>query len=189
MNDHQLKSLWQSQPYSNPDSLVAASEQNIQQHISGFRRKITQRNRQESLCAVIVMLIFGYYCWVLPELLLRVGSGLIVLGSAVILYQLQYRAAFKELPAELLGLPSIHYYRAELTRQRDVLRSLWLYQFAPVLPGIGVFFWGMAQPNPADFPWQITSVVLVPFLVVIAMNLNTARKIQIEINKLDQEFE
>ena len=83
----------------------------------------------------------------------------------------------------------ISYYRAELVRQRNMLQSIWLYQFGPVLPGISVFFWGMAQPNPADFPWQITSVVIVPFLVVFAMNLNAARKIQVEINKLDQEIE
>lgn len=188
MNDENLQSLWQSQPISNTQNLGHAFEQNIQQDIRGFRHKIASRNRQESICAVIVMLIFGYYCWVLPEFLLRIGSGLIVLGSAAILYQLQYRAALQELPAELLGLPLISYYRAELVRQRNMLRSIWLYQFGPVLPGISVFFWGMAQPNPADFPWQITSVVIVPFLVVFAMNLNTARRIQIEINKLNQEI-
>jgi hypothetical protein len=189
MNDENLQSLWQSQPNSNKQNLSHVFEQNIQHDIRGFRHKIARRNQQESICAVIVMCIFGYYCWALPEFLMRVGSGLIVLGSAAILYQLQFRAALQELPAEQLGQPFIIYYRSELMRQRNMLRSIWLYQFCPLLPGISIFFWGMAQPNPADFPWQITSVVIVPFLVVLAMNLNTARKIQIEINKLNQEIE
>ncbi len=189
MNDENLKSLWQSQNTNNPSSSMQVFEQQVAQDVISFRHKIASRNRQESICALIVMLIFGYYCWALPEFLMRVGSGLIVLGSAVILYQLQFRAVLQELPAEQLGQPFLIYYRSELMRQRNMLRNIWLYQFGPVLPGMSVFFWGMAQPNPADFPWQVTSVVIVPFLVVLGMNLNAARKIQIEINKLNQEIE
>jgi len=189
MNDHNLQSLWQSQPNNNSGSSMHVFEQQVAQDVMSFRHKIARRNQQESICALIVMCIFGYYCWALPEFLMRVGSGLIVLGSAAILYQLQFRAALQELPAEQLGQPFIIYYRSELMRQRNMLRSIWLYQFCPLLPGISIFFWGMAQPNPADFPWQVTSVIIVPFLVVLGMNLNTARKIQIEINKLNQEIE
>ena len=103
MNDENLQSLWQSQPISNTQSLSHAFEQNIQQDIRSFRHKIASRNQQESICAVIVMLIFGYYCWALPEFLMRVGSGLIVLGSAVILYNCNIGQHYKNCPLNNSG--------------------------------------------------------------------------------------
>lgn len=51
---------------------------------------------------------------------------------------------------------------------------------------MSVFIWGLAQPNPADFPWWITSVIILPFIVVIALNFFAAKKIQSKIDQLDQ---
>ena len=182
MSDEQLKALWQSQPaISNSYSF-----EQLQRDALGFRRKIVRRNIQESIAAVMVALIFGFYAWELSVLTMRIGSGLVVLGSFIILYQLQQRASMRELPPESLALPYITYFREELVRQRDALRTVWLWYVGPVVPGIGVFIWGMAEPNPADFPWQITSVFIVPFIVVIAMNFFAAHRIQRKIGQLDQ---
>jgi hypothetical protein len=181
MNDEQLKALWQSQEVmSNHYSL-----EQVQSEAAAFRRKILRRNVQESIAAVLVALIFGFYAWVLPLPLMRIGSGLVAFASFFILYQLRHRASSRELPPESLALPYMTYFREELVRQRDVLRHVWTW-LIPAALGMGVFFWGLAQPNPADFPWQITSVVIIPFIVVIAMNFFAAHRIQGKINQLDQ---
>ena len=169
MNEQNFKAIWQSQP----NVVADYSANQLQQDVAGFRRAISRRNLQEGFCALMVSII---------------GSALIVVGSLVILYQLRFRAGLQKPSPEQLGQPSVIYFRQELVRQRDLLRGIWLSQFVPLLPGFGLFFWGMAQPNPADFPWQITSVLIIPFAVVIAMNLRTAQKLQMEIDKLDQQI-
>jgi hypothetical protein len=184
MNEQNVKAIWQSLP----TELANISEPQLQQHVAGFRRLISRRNLQEGFCALMVSIIFGYYAWTLPEYFMRIGSAFIVVGSLVILYQLRFRAGLQKPSPEQLGLPSAMYVRQELVRQRDLLRGIWLSQFVPLLPGFGLFFWGMAQPNPADFPWQITAVIIIPFVVVFVMNVRTAQKLQIEIDKLDQQI-
>ena len=181
MNDEELKSLWQSQPIMT----VSYSFEQLQQDAVGFRRQIVRRNVQESISALIVALIFVYFAWVSPVLLMRIGSGLVVLGSFFILYQLQHQASIRELPPENLALPYLTYFREELVRQRDVLRNVWSWLILPMV-GMSVLFWGMAQPNPADFPWSITSVIFIPCIVVIGMNFLAAHKIQRKIYRLDQ---
>lgn len=184
MNDHEAKAVWQSQATTLPEIYPLYQ---LQQDVMTFRRVMQRRKLQEICAAVLVMLIFGYYGLVLTEFFMRLGSGLIVLASVVILYQLQCRINMLELPPESLGLPYLLYYRQELERQQKALRHLWLGQICPVVPGIGFFVWGMAQPNPAIFPWEITAVFIVPFAVVFGMNLRTANKIQAELNRLNKE--
>ncbi|MFZ6748026.1 hypothetical protein [Undibacterium sp. Ren11W] len=181
MNEEELKSIWQSQAVDN----ASCSFETLERETMGFRRKIAQRNIQERIAAVAVALIFGFYAWHLPVLLMRIGSGIVVFGSLFILYHLQHKTSLRELPPENLALPNLTYFRDELMRQRDALRNLWLWMI-PTLLGMSVFFWGWAQPDPADFPWSITSVIIVPFGIVIVMNFLAAHKLQAKINQLDQ---
>jgi hypothetical protein len=124
--------------------------------------------------------------WVLPVTLMRIGSALMVLSSFVFMYQHRiFALGVRKLPPEGLALPLMIYFREELVRQRDALRSV-LWYIAPSLLGMSVFMWGMAQPNPADFPWQVISVFIIPIVVVIAMHFFTAHRLQRKIDQLDQ---
>ena len=184
MNDEELKSLWQS-PAGAPE--IHSFEQ-LQRDENGFRRLIVRRNLQENIAAVAVACIFGFFAWQSPLPLLRIGCGLMVLGSFVILYQLKHRASLRTLPPESLALPYITYFRQELARQRHTLRYLWLWYVGAIAPGIGVILWGLAQPNPADFPWGfMLALFAVPLTIVIGMNLLAARKIQRKIEQLDHQ--
>jgi hypothetical protein len=182
MNDEALKSLWQSQPVTTE---VMPFER-LEHAAVGFRRLILRRNLQEYIAGLFVIAAFGYFAWTLPMPLVRIGCVLEVLGGLFVMFQLHRHASIGELPAERLALPYLSYYREQLVRQRDLLRSVWLWYIGPLVPGFCVMFWGMAQPNPADFPWQITAVIIVPCMVVIAMNVRVAKQIQGEIDKLDQ---
>ncbi|WP_332856550.1 hypothetical protein [Duganella sp. S19_KUP01_CR8] len=171
MNDDDIKSLWQSQPASD-----YAGE------TGRFQRQVKLRDLQENIAALLAALFFAVYAWLAPEPFMRIGSGLIVLASFNILYQLRRHA----MPPESLALPAVACLRMELVRQRDLLRGLWLWCMLPCTPGIALLLWGMAQPDPSQFPWQMVALMAVPFIVVIVMNHLTARKLQARIAQLDQ---
>jgi len=182
MNDQELKSLWQSQTLMTR----SYSLEQLQRDAAAFRRKRVRAYTGEMISGAMVALIFGFYAWVLPVTLMRIGSGLVVLGSFVYMYQMQqHRGSIRKLPPENLALPYMTYFREELVRQRDALRSV-LWYVGPILPGMSVFVWGMAQPNPADFPWQVTSVFIIPVVVVVAMNFFAAHRLQRKIDQLDR---
>jgi hypothetical protein len=181
MNDQELKSLWQSQTLMTR----SYSLEQLQRDAAAFRRRTVRNNTGGFIAGAMVALIFGFYAWVLPVTLMRIGSGLMVLGSFVFMYQLQRRGAIRKLPPEGLALPFMTYFREELARQRDALRSV-LWYIAPSFPGMSVFMWGMAQPNPADFPWQVTSVFIIPVVVVVAIHFFAAHRLQRKIDQLNQ---
>ena len=181
MNDEKLKSLWKSQPIMTGDY----SFEQLQRDATVFRRKTVRGNILGSIAALAVASIFGFYAWILPVLSIRIGSGLVMLGSFFVLYQLQYRASIRKLPTMSLALPYTTYFRAELVRQRDALRDIWGWLIPSAL-GMGLFFWGVAQPNPTEFPWWITSVVFIPFAAAAVMHFLAAHRLQSEIDQLDK---
>jgi hypothetical protein len=183
MNDQELKSLWKSQP-------VAPGEfslQQLQRDSSSFRNTIVRRNAWEYAACVVVIAVFSYFAWTLPDnVILRSGCALQVLGALIIMRQLHRHASIDALPAEHLALPYAAYLRHQLVRQRDALRTVWRWYIGPTVPGTTVFIWGLAQPDPAGFPWVIAWMLIVPMLVVIAMNLRAAGQLQQKIDELDR---
>lgn len=70
-------------------------------------------------------------------------------------------------PQDRLYRQAIDAHGAELVRQRDALRSAWLWYIGPLLPGLALFLWGRQQElaTPAAQAWHpwihaITAVVL-----------------------------
>lgn len=181
MNDQDIKTLWRAQPA--PAATITLDQ--IQQQAGKFHRTISRRNRIEEWACFAVMLIFGIYAWLLPGTLMRIGSALVVLGSVVILHQLRTRASVGAPPAGSLARSHVEYMRAELGRQRDALRSVWLWYVGPTVPGLVVFVWGLADRLGPGLPWQIPVMFVVPFLVVIWMNVAAARALQRRIDALD----
>ena len=117
---------------------------------------------------------------------MRTGCVLLVLGTLVILYQLRRRASVSALPGQGAARTYVAYLRAELVHQRDALRGIWLWYVAPTVPGIGVLLWGMAESDPSGFPWwPMLALFVVPFGVVIWMNIAAARTMQQKIDELD----
>lgn len=172
MNDDDIKSLWQSQPASE----YAAETRRLQ-------RTVRLRDFQECIAALLAAVVFGAYAWVAPEPFMRTGSGLIVLASFNILYQLRRHA----MRPETLALPGVDCLRQQLAHQRDQLRGLWLWYVAPCMPGVALLLWGMAQPAPSDFPWQMVALLVLPFIGVIAINHLAARRLQARIDQLERD--
>lgn len=182
MNDQELKSLWKSQPLD----VESVSLETIRGIAANFHATIERRNRQEEIAAYLVMLIFGVLAWIQESATMRTGCLLMIPGTLVILYQLRKRASIGALPTQDVASTYVAFLRAELVRQRDALRAIWLWYIAPAVPGLTVGIWGMAEKDPSGFPWlPMVAMFVVPFGVVLWMNLKVARKMQHKIDEID----
>ena len=182
MNDQELKSLWKSQPLD----VETVSLDAIRSVANGFHAAILRRTRQEESACYLVMLIFGVFAWFQETTMMRTGCVLIILGTLVMLYQLRKRAAIRALPTQYVASTYVDYFRAELVRQRDALRAIWLWYIAPAVPGVAVLVWGMAEKDLSGFPWlPMLALFVVPFGVVVWMNLKVAHEMQQKIDELD----
>jgi hypothetical protein len=186
MNDQDLKKLWKDQ--SAPSVTLSADE--LRKEARGFQRRIGLRNLREYLAALFVLAAFARYFWVFPFPLMRIGSGLTILGTLVIMDQLRRRASRRPMPGENVGIPCLEFHRSELVRQRDALRSVWLWYIAPLVPGLVVFRLGVETELSASGPFfqgLLPNLVLVAILLCVAgLNFLVARLLQRRIDALDR---
>lgn len=195
MNDNlshsELGALWQSQPTEPP----RMSPEELRSRMHRFERRIFWRNLREYTAGVIVLIVFGYYEWLFPALLQRIGSTLTIAGTLYVMYQLHRRASARISPADAGMKSCLEYHRQELERQRDALRAVWSWYLLPFVPGMAVFLAGMMVNQ-----WRAHQGLLVPtlagfgllalimaavFFAVWKLNQWSAKKLQIQIDELD----
>lgn len=188
MNEDDIKNLWRSAPAAG--SAEPLQEAELAKRARRFQNRIARRNFLEYAAALLVCTGFGFYLWEFPAPLMRAGSLLSILGTLVVVWQLHRRASSRPLPAAESSLPSRDFHRAELVRQRDALRSVWLWYVGPLVPGMVVFRLGVnANPDPTlPFArgWAAEGVIACIILGVILLNLYGAHKLQRQIDQLDQ---
>lgn len=187
MDEQDIKNMWRAAPAAAPAPLQEAE---LAKRARSFQRRIARRNFLEYAAALLVCAGFIFYLWEFPDPLMRAGSLLSILGTLVVVWQLRKRASSRPLPGAGSALPSRDFHRAELVRQRDALRSVWLWYVAPLVPGMLVFRWGVnTNPDPSlPFArgWAADASIAAVILVVILLNLYGARKLQRQIDLLDQ---
>jgi hypothetical protein len=80
---------------------------------------------------------------------------------------------------------SLQFHRRELVRQRDLLRSVWLWYIGPFVPGIVVFGMGVGSRHGTGTWWNA-----LPFLCVFGgvmwANYRAARGLDRQIAELDR---
>jgi len=192
-----MSDLWQQgsgePPRFSPDEL--------RRNMNKFERTIARRNLSEYLAAALVIGIFAFYAWIFPTLTLRMGCGLIILGTAYVVYELHRRASAHPAPEDM-GLRScVDFQRAELERQRDALSSVWSWYLLPLVPGMCVFLLGIVQftmqiTRSAGRPFHagiafaamalIAVGVAIVFFIVWRLNQWAAKKLQAQIEELDR---
>ena len=183
MNESRLKELWKHQSL---DALTFSPE-SLQAKAGALRRKIRRRNGIEYAAGLLVVAGYALYLWAYEDLLTRIASVLVMLGTLFVLYQLHVRASAQQRPPESLTLPMSTYYRAELVRQRDALRSVFFWYLLPLFPGIELFFLG--RQLQMNVPLNFWLYLLYPALAaaIVLLNLHGARKLQQQIDQLDRE--
>lgn len=181
MNEDDFKRAWQMQPCA----LLQRSTQDLRAEATAFQRKIARRNRREYLAGAVVIPVFCFYIWLFPYWVTRLGAALVVAGTLVVMWQLHRRAASRAVPTDLGGA-CLQFQRAELARQRDALRAVWLWYLGPLLPGLVVFMWGRQGGSAKLVEWLVDLAMLAVFVAIAWINRRAATHLQRQIDALDE---
>jgi hypothetical protein len=163
----------------------------IRRKAQRFSRKIRRRNGREYVAAVFVVAIFGYYIWHYNEWFMRIGSGLVIAGTAYMVFQLHRRGSAASAPADLGLTTGLGFYRKELERQHALLNSVWRWYMGPFVPGLAVITLGAAFTKPGRSPhaWMFAGsyavVVALAFWLVARLNQRCAGRLQRQIDELN----
>lgn len=164
-------------------------------HAQKFQSRIRNRNMIEYVAAGSVVAFFVWMIATVPEPIVQVGAGLIVLGALYVcwkLYQLGRAATRSEMERGAQSWVAFH--RAELVRQREALRTVWSWYLAPFVPGMVVFLAGVSftEANPAPLPARLgvfmagLGLMAAVFAVIWLLNAVAAKKLDADIAALDR---
>lgn len=187
--DRNVRELWQSQKTEG----VRMSIAQIQANAGKFQHQIQWRNVREYVAAIAVVLFFGYEFVRGRGLFVRIGFALIITGTIYVVGHLHFKGAGRPLPRDVGLSSSIEFQRRELERQRDLLSSVWRWYLGPLVPGLAVLIVAFWRANPGHlkhmglFAAIYAGVVAAVFLGIAKLNSSAARRLQREINQLDED--
>ena len=174
-----------------PAKPIQMSLNEIRGKTQEFQNTVRGRNRREYAAALVVAAVFGFYIWFFPDGFRRAGSGLVIVGTLYLVYQLRRRGSARKAPPDVDLAAYLRFYRTELERQRDLHHGIWSWYLAPLIPGLIVFGLGSVFVNPDHLrnagvaaAVSATSAVLV-FVLIWKLNKRKARQLQREIDALN----
>src|ERR1022692_319177 len=177
-----IRNIWQDQPVENPPMPL----EEIRRKARRFENRIKSRNLREYAGAAIGIAAYTFYFFWFHSLVIRAGSILVIAGALYVVVQLHRRASSGSLPADLGVAASIEFHRRELVRQRDMLRSVWRWYIAPIVPGLAVF---SAGTLPQHSPWWMFLLLALFFLAIFGgivwLNRRAADRLDRQIAELD----
>jgi len=174
-NDN-LQALWQSQSSEQP---VMSLEQ-IREKARYLERRVVRRNRREYVAAVFVAVAYGGILWRAPSAAVRIGAALILAATAVVCYRLRVYGSAASLQDNVGINNSLEFYRAQLERQRDLLRSVWIWFLLPFVPGFVVGLIGYARAQPSHQAATIVYSVLAMLLGIGLHLLNHRAAVRLQ---------
>lgn len=177
-NAPDLKNLWRDQPMETPPMTLE------QIHARGFQSRVKLRNMIEYVAGAVVVAVFGSYTVILDDPILKAASVLVIVGALVVVFQLHRRGSARPTPAA----DALAFHRAELARQREAMRSAWLWYLAPFLPGLILFIVGMLLTHPdAPLSWKLTlpGLTLLYGGIWFWINRRARRRLEAQIAEID----
>jgi len=182
MNEQQLRNAWQETAGRGSSCLIGPASTNA------LNRRARMRNLREYTAALIAGVIFAAYALVLDEPLLKIGSMALVGGLVAVIWNLQHRASARQTDSAEIAGPCLAYLRADLTRQRDALRSVWKWYLLPLAPGMIIFLVGLAVAVPAGVAVASALGLGQALLAwyVIRLNMAAADRLDRELRALDE---
>ncbi|HXJ89418.1 MAG TPA: hypothetical protein VMS18_21555 [Candidatus Binatia bacterium] len=173
--ENPVQELWQRQPVEG----IKMPVEEIRRRAGKFERKIWWRNAREYVASAIAIGLFGYFYVTTHDVLSRVTFGLFIAAMTWIVVSLHWRGSAKKLPEGIDTLTGLKLYRAELERQLDVVRGVWWWYLAPLVPGFVVYTigygWGIRHPAGWAGLIVMDMVVAGMFVWIWKMNMKAAR--------------
>ena len=175
-----IRNVWQDQPVENTPMPL----EEIRRKARQFEKRIQSRNLREYLGGALAIAIFTFDIFKFPTPVARTGSALIIAGVLCIVVQIYKRAAPGKMPADLALTASLKFHRLELVRQRDLLRSVWLWYIGPIVPGLVVFTVGLL-PHHAGGQAACLLFFATVFGGIVWVNHRAAVRLDRQIAELD----
>ena len=164
--------LWQQQPLEN----AGVQLEDLRRRAGKFEKRIRNRNRREYIAAAVVMVAFSFYIYKFTDWVWRLGSAMVLAGTIYVVVQLYRRSTPVSLPANFGMVASVEFYRRELVRQRDLLRSVFSWYLGPLLPGLLL----LTKGKPV-----MIAINAIVFGLVWRVNQRAAARLTRQIEELD----
>lgn len=192
MSDHDpIQKLW-TQQTEEPFVMTLAD---VHLHAHRFQSRIRTRNLTEYAAAALVIVFFVWLAATVPEPLVQISAGLIVVGALYVCWQL-YRLGRAATRSERdAGAQSwVAFHRGELTRQRQALSTVWSWYLAPFAPGALAFLAAVSftPANPAAPAERLgvflagVALISAVFAAIAWLNAQAVRKLDAELAALDK---
>lgn len=185
--DNPAQNLWQAQPLEG----IHMSATTLRNRAGKFERKIMWRNVREYISSLVAVILFAYFIATTHDILVRTAYVLFILGLGWVVIQLHRKGSVRTMPTAMGTSTCLEFFRSELERQRDVVKNVWSWYLAPLVPGFVVMTVGYTLARP--FPRGLISAaildvaVAVLFLLIWRMNMRAARCLQRTIDELPAE--
>lgn len=182
--DNPMQKMWQSQPIQ--ETRLPLME--IRRRAEKFDRQIRWRNWREYAGALVGSAIFAALLIRTHHVLFRVAYAMLIMGFAWVAFEIRRKGSSKTPPPDLGSVAFLDFYRGELERQRDLLRTVWSWYLLPFFPGLVVHAVAVAMSRP--YPLNLVTVVLSDGVVVATfvflgwINMRGARHLQQLINEV-----
>ena len=189
MPDRDLfQALW-AQPQQ---EAFAMSLADIHSHSRHFQSRVRTRNYTEYAAAALVIVLFGWVAFLVPDAIVKAGALLTALGAAYVACALYRKARAAEWQPDG-GKPLMDFHRMELARQRDALATVPRWYLAPFVPGMLLFVGGVSFASDTGMPLLAraiqfgvsVSIVSIVFVGVAWLNRRAVKQLDAEIAALD----
>ena len=117
------------------------------------------------------------------EVLERVGDSLTIAAFVYVAFRFRGNVAVQSMPAGLGLTGSVHFYRDQLARRRDLSSHPWRF-LLPFVPGVGLSLLGGALDGPPGWTATVAFAGVALFLLVAWWEKRRAMRIQQEIDEL-----
>jgi len=181
--------LWQNQPAGD----FQISTELLRNKSKRLKRTLLVRDSTAWLVCLFEIAWFSYIFAVVPQLVAKIGSVMIMVGMAYMTGQIwldQRNRRNSRARAEASGnINSLEFLRAELVRQREFHRGIWFWSravllFAGMLVfGIGAMVVFSGTDKLVGFAVTAVTVILLP--VAVWLNRKRSRQYQREIDQID----
>ncbi len=182
--DRQAQQIWQSQPLEG----MKMSADAIRLRAGKFERRIDRRNLRENIAGVFVIAFFAHSLITTHEILFRVTWGLFIVGMIWILVHLRLKGTPRSMPGDMGASTCLEFFRSELERQRDLVKNVWPWYLAPLVPGYLALNAAFIYHSPHPIRWGTLTLMDAFFVAVFAgvwmLNQRAARCLQRSVDEL-----
>ena len=184
-----LQTLWTQQT----QETFSMSLADIHAHSRRFQSRIRTRNLTEYAAAALVIAVFGWMAFLIPDLVVKAGCILTALGAAYVAYALHAKAGTSGGQPEGAE-PLLDFHRAELLRQRQALATVPRWYLAPFVLGMLLFVGGVSFASDSGLPLLArfiqfgTSLAIIGavFAGVAWLNARAVKQLDARIAALDE---